>query len=78
MRTGGIVIGIIGAVLFVWHVLRVTSQPDYEGYASHQVMSVNAAVLLIFGAVIYFMGTRRMKRMRRGGPTQTQNKVGKR
>ena len=35
MKTGGIVISAIGLALFAWHLIRVTSNPDYIGYASH-------------------------------------------
>ena len=41
MKTGGIAISIIGIALFAWHLIRVSSNPHYIGYASHQVMSIN-------------------------------------
>ena len=65
MKTGGIIIGIIGATLFIWHLAKVASNPDYEGYASHQVMASNAVILLVFGTALYFMGKRRTKHKRR-------------
>ncbi|MFZ1700972.1 MAG: hypothetical protein WBO10_04445 [Pyrinomonadaceae bacterium] len=49
MKTGGIVISVIGIALFAWHLIRVSSNPDYIGYASHQVMSVNGVIVLVFG-----------------------------
>jgi glycopeptide antibiotics resistance protein len=64
MKTGGIFIGIIGATLFVWHLFKVMLNPDYEGYASHQVMALNAVILIIFGTVLYFMGKRSLKNKR--------------
>ena len=72
MKTGGIMIGIIGATLFIWHLVKVVSNPDYEGYASHQVMAVNAVVLIIFGTVLYFMGKRRTKHKRRSAAVRDQ------
>lgn len=73
MKTGGIIIGIIGVALFIWHVIRVMSNPDYVGYASHQVMSIDAVILIIFGTVLYFMGKRRTKPKRRSAAIRDQN-----
>lgn len=73
MKTGGIIIGIIGATLFVWHLIKVGFNPDYVGYASHQVMALNAVILIVFGTVIYFIGGRRLKHKRRGADVQDQN-----
>ncbi len=66
MKTGGIVISIIGVVLFAWHLIRVSSDPDYIGYASHQVMSVNGVLVFVFGLTLYFMG--RWRKNRKMGP----------
>ena len=60
MKTGGIVVGIIGVSLFLWHLVR--SNPNYEGYASHQVMSIDAVILIIVGTFLYIIGKRRLKR----------------
>jgi hypothetical protein len=65
MKIGGIVISIIGIALFAWHLIRVSSNPDYIGYASHQVMSVNGVIVFLFGIALYFMGRWRDKRKRR-------------
>lgn len=62
MKTGGIVISVIGIALFAWHVIRVSSNPDYIGYASHQVMSINGVLVLVFGVTLYFIGSWRNKR----------------
>ncbi len=64
MKTGGIVISAIGIALFAWHLIRVSSNPDYIGYASHQVMSVNGVLVLVFGVTLYFIGRWRNKRKR--------------
>lgn len=73
MKTGGIVISIIGVTLVVWHLIQVGFDPDYEGYASHQVMALNAVILIIFGTVIYFMGRRRFRDRRRSAAVRDQN-----
>ncbi len=62
MKTGGIVISVIGLALFAWHLIRVSSNPNYIGYASHQVMSINGLIVLVFGVTLYFMGRWRKKR----------------
>lgn len=70
MKTGGIFIALIGGALFIWHLAKVAANPDYEGYASHQVMSINAVVLVLFGAAIYFLGRRRIKGKRKSDAAQ--------
>ena len=72
MKTGGIVISVIGIALFAWHLIRVSSNPDYVGYASHQVMSVNGVIVVAFGVTLYFMG--RLRKKRRGRATGPKNK----
>ncbi len=62
MKTGGIVISVIGITLFAWHLIRVSSNPNYAGYASHQVMSVNGVIVFVFGVSLYFLGRWREKR----------------
>lgn len=71
MKTGGIVISVIGIALFAWHLIRVSSNPDYIGYASHQVMSVNGVIVLVFGVTLYFMG--RWRKNRKGRPTERRD-----
>ncbi|MBK8302714.1 MAG: hypothetical protein IPK98_04645 [Chloracidobacterium sp.] len=68
MKTGGIAISIIGIALFAWHLIRVSSNPDYIGYASHQVMSVNGGLVLVFGVTLYFIGRWRKKREGKARP----------
>ncbi len=62
MKTWGIGISVIGIALFLWHLIRVSSNPDYVGYASHQVMSVDGVIVLVFGVSLYFIGRWRNKR----------------
>ena len=62
MKIGGLISSIIGIGLFTWHLIRVRMNPDYEGYASHKVMAMNAVILIIFGAVLYFIGRWKGKR----------------
>ena len=69
MKTGGIIIMIAGITLVIWHLFRGEWDQTYRfGYASHQVMSVDGFILVLFGAVIYFWGGRRYQR----GKTQSE------
>ena len=69
MRIGGIVIGVIGILLFFWHLFRGEVDPDYHlGYASHQIMSVDSLILIGAGAVFYFWGRRRSSGRRSDQP----------
>jgi len=71
MKIGGLVISVIGIALFAWHLIRVSSNPDYIGYASHQVMSINGVIVLVFGVSLYFMG--RWRKKRRGSQTGSRD-----
>ena len=71
MKSGGIVISVIGIALFAWHLIRVSSNPDYIGYASHQVMSVNGVLVLVFGVTLYFIG--RWRKKRKGSPAERRD-----
>ncbi len=62
MKTGGLFIAIVGAILFVRHLVRVRINPNYEGYASHQVMAMNAVLVFVFGTILYFISRRRQTR----------------
>ncbi len=64
MKNGGIVISIIGVTLFIWHLVKVRFNPDYEGYVSHQVMALNAVILIIVGVCLYALAKRRLQRKR--------------
>lgn len=73
MKTGGVIIGIIGAALFVWHLFKVVSNPDYEGYASHQVMAMNAMILVVVGTGFYFWGRWRSNRYAKSAPRSSSH-----
>ena len=76
MKIGGIVIGIIGVMLFFWHLFRGEFDPNYHfGYASHQVMSVDSLILIAAGTVFYFWGKRRHIRRARERDQDKDEKV---
>lgn len=60
MKNAGIIVGIIGTMLFIWHSVKVVMNTDYNSaYASHQVMSLVGGILIIAGTGLYIWGRRR-------------------
>ena len=61
MKTFGIAVGLLGAVLFVWHGVKVVNGTDYgsSGISNHQLMSLVGGILIIIGTGIYILGRRR-------------------
>lgn len=68
MKIGGIVIGLAGAALFVWHLSRVLAGADQgQGPYTHHVPSLVGGVLMFLGVWLYVVGRRRA----RGGTSRT-------
>ncbi len=60
MRIAGIIIGILGAVLFIWHAVKVVMGTDIDSiYASHTVLSLVGGVMVFAGTWLYVLGRRR-------------------
>ena len=56
----GILVGILGAGLFVWHMVKVVMNTDYNTvYSSHQILSLVGGILIIVGTGLYIWGKRR-------------------
>ena len=56
----GIIVGIIGAVLFVWHSIKVINGTDVGfGMWNHQTLSLIGGILILIGTGIYILGRRR-------------------
>lgn len=68
MKTGGIIIGLIGLILFIGHFVLARFFPEQFGYFSHQVRAVDGLIAMVFGGVIYFIGARRAKRRKERNP----------
>lgn len=62
VKIGGIIIGILGAILFVAHFVMAEFYPEQHGYFSHQIRAVDGAIVMAFGAAIYLIGIWRGKR----------------
>ena len=62
MKLLGIIVGIIGAGLFVWHLVNAMRGMDGGlGYMDHRLLSLVGGILVIVGTGIYILG-RRQKR----------------
>ena len=60
MKVAGIIIGIIGAVLFVWHVIKVVMGTDMDtAFMSHRVLSLIGGIKVFAGTWLYVAGRRR-------------------
>ena len=63
MQLGGVIIGIGGVLLFLWHLFRGASALDPGvGYSSHQVMSADSIILVLLGIIFFFLGRHRKRR----------------
>lgn len=60
MRIAGIIIGIFGAILFVWHAVKVVMGTDVNsGYMDHKVLSLVGGLMMFAGIWLYIVGRRR-------------------
>lgn len=62
MKFGGIVVGLMGALLFIWHLARVVADTDQGGgVTTHHLMSLIGGVLLLAGIWLYVIGRKRTR-----------------
>lgn len=60
MKIAGIIVGIIGAILFVWHLVKVMLDMETStGIFTHHILSLVGGVIMIVGIGIYILGRRR-------------------
>jgi LPXTG-motif cell wall-anchored protein len=60
MKILGIIVGITGAVLFVWHLVKVMLDTEIgTGIFTHHILSLVGGVIMIVGIGIYILGRRR-------------------
>lgn len=60
----GILVGIFGAGLFLWHSVKVATNQDYDGqtFGTHQWLSLIGGLLILLGTAIYIIGRERKNR----------------
>ncbi len=60
MKIAGIVVGILGAILFIWHSVTVLMGTDLDtGYMRHGFLSLIGGVVMFAGIWIYVIGRRK-------------------
>lgn len=63
MKLVGIITAIVGALLFLWHLVKVATGTDVErGITTHHVLSLVGGILVIVGTGIYISGRRRKRK----------------
>lgn len=59
MKTFGIIVGVLGAALFVWHLVKVFLDAEQEsGVFTHHWLSLIGGILMLAGIGIYIVGRR--------------------
>lgn len=63
MKIFGIIIGVIGAAMFVWHLVKVLfGLEEQTGVLSHHWLSLIGAVIMFVGIGLYAVGRERIAR----------------
>ncbi|MDQ6786484.1 MAG: hypothetical protein M3033_06655 [Acidobacteriota bacterium] len=60
----GILVGVSGFGLFVWHMVKVITNQDYDeqSFVTHQWLSLIGGLLILLGTAVYIIGRGRRKR----------------
>jgi hypothetical protein len=62
MKIAGIMVGIIGALLFIWHAVKVVMGTDVNStLTDHTVLSLAGGVIVLAGICLYAIGRRRSR-----------------
>ena len=62
MKIAGIIVGIMGATMFVWHLLKVLMGTEEQtGVFTHHILSLAGGILAFAGIWIWIAGRRRQK-----------------
>lgn len=62
MKIAGIIVGTIGAIMFVWHLLKVLmGMEEQTGMFTHHYLSLVGGILTFAGIWIWIAGRRRQK-----------------
>lgn len=63
MKIVGIIIGLVGAGLFIWHSVKVAMGMDIDtGSISHKTLSLVGGIMIFAGTWVYIIGRRRSRR----------------
>ncbi len=63
MKMIGIIVGVAGAILVVWHSVNVVMGRDQDGsgFGNHRIMSLVGGILVFVGIWIYTVGRKRSR-----------------
>ena len=62
MKIAGIIIGILGTVLFLWHAVKVVTGTDIDSaLMSHTVLSLVGGIMIFAGTWVYTLGRRKAR-----------------
>lgn len=62
MKLAGIIVGVVGAIMFVWHLVKVvTGTEEQTGTFTHHILSLVGGILAFAGIWIWIKGHRRRK-----------------
>ena len=62
MKIAGIIVGFIGAGLFIWHSITVLMGTDLDtGYMRHGFLSLIGGIVMFAGTWLYVAGRRRTR-----------------
>lgn len=63
MKLAGIIVGVVGAIMFVWHLFKVlTGMEEQTGIFTHDILSLVGGILMFAGIWLYVAGRRRSSR----------------
>ena len=57
MKMIGILVGVLGTGLFVWHLVKVAANAEQTpGFGTHHLLSLTGGLLILAGTGIYIFG----------------------
>ncbi|MFZ1700976.1 MAG: hypothetical protein WBO10_04425 [Pyrinomonadaceae bacterium] len=62
MKLTGIIVGVVGAIMFVWHLFKVfTGMEEQTSFFTHHILSLVGGILAFVGIWLWIKGHRRQK-----------------
>lgn len=62
MKVAGIIVGVIGATMFVWHLVKVVmGLEEQTGMFTHHILSLVGGILVFAGIWLWIKGHRKQK-----------------
>lgn len=62
MKIAGIIVGVVGALMFVWHMVQVfLGTEEQTGVFTHHILSLVGGILIFAGIWLWIAGRKRQK-----------------